>query len=491
MLTLLCVLTVAAVLSLGVLGKRRAETHNTVEGWGLGGRSFGTLITWFLVGGDFYTAYTLVAVPALVFATGGFGFFALPYTTLVYPFVFLTMPRFYTICREHGLLTLADFIEHRYRSARLADALALSGALATLPYITLQMSGIQTVAKTLLPQAGAAAASLTLLAIATLIAWYVYAFGLHAPARIAVAKDILIYMVVIAAVVAVPRMYGGYAHIFAVAERAYAQRGTIAALVPASTQHLAYASLALGSALAAFMYPHTLTAILASRSADAIRRNCFLLPAYTVLLGLLALLGIAGVAAGVPAASGKQIVPVLLQRLFPPWFAGISLAAIVVAALVPAAVMAISAGNLLSNRLQGKRDAQLTLARRLSVVLIYLAVVLGVILPAQFAVNLQLLGGVVILQHLPALCCGLLHRRPSAASLLTGWAAGIGTGAILCASQGFNANLWTLHLSGHGISAYIGLWALLANGALLCLVLTFQAATGWRTASADLRGGSV
>jgi SSS family solute:Na+ symporter len=59
--------------------------------WGLGGRQFGTVISWFLVGGDFYTAYTVIAVPALVYSVGAYGFFALPYTIIVYPFVFAVM----------------------------------------------------------------------------------------------------------------------------------------------------------------------------------------------------------------------------------------------------------------------------------------------------------------------------------------------------------------------------------------------------------------
>jgi hypothetical protein len=48
---------------------------------------------------------------------------------------------------------------------------------------------------------------------------------------------------------------------------------------------VAYATLALGSALDAFMYPHTLTGIFASQSKNTIRKNAVLLPAYTLLLG--------------------------------------------------------------------------------------------------------------------------------------------------------------------------------------------------------------
>src|ERR1700760_4728781 len=66
---------------------------NSIGEWGLGGRNFGPWITWFLLGGDLYTAYTVIAIPAVVYAIGAYGFFAVPYTILIYPFVFLPMPR--------------------------------------------------------------------------------------------------------------------------------------------------------------------------------------------------------------------------------------------------------------------------------------------------------------------------------------------------------------------------------------------------------------
>src|ERR671937_2561925 len=99
--------------------------------WGLAGRRFGTLITWFLLGGDLYTAYTFVAVPALVFGTGANGMFALPYTIIVYPFVFVVMPRLWSVCRRQHYITGADFVRGRYDSRALALAVAFTGILAT------------------------------------------------------------------------------------------------------------------------------------------------------------------------------------------------------------------------------------------------------------------------------------------------------------------------------------------------------------------------
>jgi SSS family solute:Na+ symporter len=124
---------------------RRAESLANLDEWGLGGRGFGTLVTWFLLGGDLYTAYTFVAVPALMFASGAIGFFAVPYTVIVYPLVFVFLPRLWSVSHRHGYVTPADFIRGRYDSRWLALAIALTGLLATMPYIALQLVGIQAV----------------------------------------------------------------------------------------------------------------------------------------------------------------------------------------------------------------------------------------------------------------------------------------------------------------------------------------------------------
>ena len=88
-----------------------------LDEWGLGGRRFGTVVTWFLLGGDLFTAYTFIAVPALVFAVGAGGFFALPYTIIVFPLVFLVMPRLWAVASKHRYVTAADYVKGRFRAA--------------------------------------------------------------------------------------------------------------------------------------------------------------------------------------------------------------------------------------------------------------------------------------------------------------------------------------------------------------------------------------
>ena len=121
----------------------------SLDEWGLGGRGFGTITTWFLLGGDLYTAYTFVAVPAAMYATGAIsGFFAVPYTIVVYPLIFIFMPRMWSVAHAKGYVTPADFIRGRYDSQALSLAVALTGILATMPYIALQLVGIQAVLDT-------------------------------------------------------------------------------------------------------------------------------------------------------------------------------------------------------------------------------------------------------------------------------------------------------------------------------------------------------
>jgi solute:Na+ symporter, SSS family len=442
-----------------------------LDEWGLGGRQFGTWITWFLVGGDFYTAYTVIAVPALVYAVGAYGFFALPYTIIVYPFVFAVMPLLWKVAHANGHVTAADVVHHTYHSRGLELAVALTGMVATMPYIALQLIGMGVVIKAI-----GLTGELPIVAAFIILALYTYSSGLRAPALIAFVKDIMIYIVVLVAVVIVPAKLGGYGAVFSAANDAFAAKGGATGLTLKSSQMLAYATLALGSALAAFMYPHTLTGIFASRSADTIRKNAILLPAYTLLLGLIALLGYMAYAANIKVTSNNDVVPVLFKVLFPSWFSGFAFSAIAIGALVPAAVMSIGAANLFTRNVwKSYVNPDITHAGEASVAkIVSLIVKLGalaftIFLPTQYALDLQLLGGLWILQTFPALVFGLFTRWFRAAALLLGWAAGIAWGTWTAASNGLKP-LATLDFGGTSYVFYVGLGALILNAAIAIIV---------------------
>ncbi|MCF1433095.1 sodium:solute symporter [Agrobacterium vitis] len=442
---------------------RKPETMAHIDEWGLGGRKFGTWITWFLVGGDFYTAYTVIAVPALVYAVGAYGFFALPYTIIVYPFVFLVMPVLWRRAKEHGYVTAGDVVHGQYGSRALELVVALTGVIATMPYIALQLVGMAAVLKAL-----GLHGEVPLMVSFIILALYTYSAGLRAPALIAFVKDIMIYIVVIVAVAAIPMKLGGYANVFASADAAFQAKGS-GGLLLGGNQYVAYATLAFGSALAAFMYPHTLTGIFASNGANTIRKNAMLLPAYTLLLGLLALLGYMGHAAGLKPATPNDIVPMLFQTLFPSWFAGFAFAAIAIGALVPAAVMSIGAANLFTRNFwkayvnpDVSHAGEAQVAKITSLVVKVGALLVIVFLPTQFALDLQLLGGVWILQTLPALIFGLFSNWFRVPGLLAGWVVGFVGGTWLVWLNGLKP-LHTLSFGDTQFTVYTGILALVAN----------------------------
>jgi solute:Na+ symporter, SSS family len=458
----------ALVTVVGFLASRwqRGGAHKGahLDEWGLGGRNFGTWITWFLVGGDFYTAYTVIAVPALVYAVGSYGFFALPYTILVYPIVFMIMPKLWGEAKKHGHVTAADVVLGRYGSRALESAVALTGIVATMPYIALQLVGMEVVIKAL-----GLTGELPLAAAFVILALYTYTAGLRAPALIAFVKDLMIYIVVIVAVVVVPMKVGGYANVFASARDAFALKGGATGLTLHPGQMLPFATLALGSAMAAFMYPHTLTGIFAAKNADTIRKNAIFLPAYTVLLGLIALLGYMAYAAHIAVKSNNDVVPALFNALFPSWFAGFAFAAVAIGALVPAAVMSIGAANLFTrNFWKPYVDANVTaaqeekVAKYASLVVKVGALLCILLMPTKFALDLQLLGGVWILQTFPALVFGLFWKRLQAPALFAGWLAGIVFGTWTAFADGVKP-VHSLLLGGDKYTVYTGLLALALN----------------------------
>src|SRR5690348_2810388 len=404
--------------------------------WGLAGGRFGTLVTWFLLGGDLYTAYTFIAVPALAFGSGAPAFFAVPYTIIVYPFVFVVFPRLWSVATRHGYITAADFVRGRFGNKWLALAVAVTGIVATMPYIALQLVGIQVVIAAMGVQSTGWLGELPLVIAFVILAAFTYTSGLRAPAAIAIVKDLMIYLTIAVCVIVVPLQLGGYGAIF---DAVPAQKLILAAPGPGTLgAYSNYATLALGSALALFLYPHSVTGVLSSSSRHVIRRNSALLPAYSFVLGLIALLGYMALAAGVrnvPAyATGFQqfganfAVPALFLQVFPSWFAGFAFAAVGIGALVPAAIMSIAAANLFTRNIYREfidpnctPAAEGQTAKIMSLVVKVGALLFIIFLPTQYAIQMQLLGGIWIIHTFPSVIFGLYTRWLDSRALLIGW----------------------------------------------------------------------
>jgi len=478
---------------------RRTEDMLHLNEWGLGGRGFGAFVTWFLLGGDLYTAYTFIAVPALVFGSGAIGFYAVSYTIMVFPIVIIFLPRLWSVSRVHNYITPADFIRGRYGSRGLALSAAFTGILALMPYIALQLVGIQAVLTVMgvgTSSSNTFVKDLPLFIAFVVLAIFTYVSGLRAPALIAFVKDTLVYLMVIVAVLYIPTRLGGWGHIFGVAQTHFASinpatKKPYGTFIPTSksigSTRLDFATLALGSALALFIYPHSITGTLASKRRSVVKRNMAFLPLYSVLLALIALFGYMAVAdkttvANIKKAGGNSqlAVPYLFQHMFPSWFTGVAFAGIIIGALVPAAIMSIAAANLFTKNIfaeffkpDASAELQTKMARWVSLVVKLGALLFAVELPHTFSINLQLLGGVWILQLAPMLIGGLFTRWFHRWALLAGWLAGMAFGTLAAYNvSSATASHWAASSDiefGHTI--YIGLSAVVLN-LVIAVVLT-------------------
>jgi SSS family solute:Na+ symporter len=456
--------------------------------WGLAGRRFGTVVTWFLLGGDLYTAYTFIAVPAAMFGLGALsGFFAVPYTVLIYPLVFMLMPKFWAVCRQHNYVTAADFVKGRFGSSGLALAIAFTGIIATMPYIALQMFGIQiSLAALGIPVVTTIAGikfDIPLLVAFIILAAYTYTSGLRAPAMIALVKDVMIFIVLFATIIYIPIRLGGFGPIFnAVHQKAVANPTKFFELLTPK-QYTAYITLALGSALALFLYPHSVTGVLSSSSPRVVKRNAALLPIYSLMLGLLALLGFMAIAAKVKPLAGfgnNGSIPALINAIFPSWFAGFAFAAIAIGALVPAAVMSIAAANLFTRNIykeylnRNATDRQESQAAKLTSLIVKFGALLFIVyIPTQYVLNFQLLGGIWILQTLPAVFLGLFTNWFNRFALLIGWAAAMLIGTWMFIATGLTATIAPLTIGTLVLSPpmYMAVSSLIVN-VVLSVVLT-------------------
>jgi len=331
-----------------------------------------------------------------------------------------------------------------------------------------------------------------------ILAAYTYTSGLRAPAMIAIVKDILIYITIAVAIIVIPQQMGGFSHIFASVPSA---KLLLKAPDAGSLNgYSAYATLALGSALALFLYPHSITAVLSSSSGNTIRRNMALLPAYSLVLGLLALLGFMALVAGVGtmpefASYFKQYganfaVPALFLHFFPSWFVGVAFAAIGIGALVPAAIMSIAAANLytrnihkefFNKNIDGKGETHV--AKTVSLVVKVGALAFIIFLPVTYAVQLQLLGGIWIIQTLPAIVLGLYTRFLDHRGLLLGWAVGIISGTWMAITLQLKGSIFAIHVGGLAIPGYAAIWSLILNIAVAVVVSLLVKVTGMKRAT--------
>ena len=455
---------------------RKGDLNKLYE-WGLAGRRLGPYLSWFLIGADVFTAYTFVAVPSLAYASGSLAFYAVPYVGIVFAIAMLTMPRLWSVSKKKGYVTASDFVKGRFNSRALAILVAITGVIAVLPYIALQIAGMQAVLITMLYGVSNATfvSEVALLISFIVLAATTFTSGLRGVTLGSVFKDVLIFLTVIVIVIVGLVSYGGFGNAFGIIASAKGAAAAAKYSTLPSASVPAFFSLFFGSALALYLYPHIINGSLSSNSKKTLRRSLSLLPIYSIGLGLLALFGILIYA--VPNAlaivkatgNGLLTVPALVVTTLPGWLAGICLLGIFIGGMVPAALMAIAGANLISRNIIKEFKPRITptqetrIAKWTSAVLKFVALGFVFLAPLTYAIQLQLLGGIIILQILPAVFLGLYTNRLDWKAIILGWIAGMVSGLYLVLLANHFGALSTSAFGTPFGLIYIGLISVIIN----------------------------
>jgi SSS family solute:Na+ symporter len=455
-------LVVFGTIAFALFGVRRVKMDPAQ--YIVGGRSFGTIFLWVLLAGEIYTTFTFLGIAGLSYSQGAPAFYAMAYGACAYVIGYFLAPAVWRVAKENNLLTGADFFETRYDSRVLGIGVAILMFLMVVPYVALQLSGLQILLH--IAGYGAYDATAAVCIAFIVLALFVFTSGLRGTAWASVVKDLLVLGAVAFAGIAIPMRFFG--SLPAMLDRLLQVHPHMLVLPPGSAFHGTawYVSTVLLSAIGFYMGPHSWNAVYSARSGDTLRRNAMLLPLYQAFLALMIFAGLSAalIHPGLNGTAVDQSFLLVVARYYPPWVLGLIAGAGALAALVPASALLLAGASVITKNVVGDAfglatsDAARTLLTRILVIVVAL-LALGVWLTAQkTVVELLLLYYNGVTQFTPGAVAAFLWKRASALSVGAGIAVGLGVAIPLAA----------LNVSPWGINA--GFLALAANVAVLLLI---------------------
>lgn len=443
-----------AVSSLGVLGTIVAGTiffalfsirrlTMSPQEYIVGGRGFGAVFLWVLLAGEIYTSFTFLGAAGWAYGFGAPAFYIMAYGTVGYILGYFLLPRIWEIGRDRGLLTAPDFFAARYGNKTLATLTALIYAVAVLPYVTLQLSGLQI----FITLAGYGNVDAQLGAIISFLAivLFVFASGLRGTAWASIVKDALVIGALIFVGIAMPiHFFGSPATMFDQVLQAHPNHLILGgAFAPKGT--VWYVSTVLLTGVGFFMGPHSIAATYSAKDGSVLRRNAMFLPLYQLIIIFVLFAGIAAllVAPGLSGTAVDQSFLVVIQHFYPPWVLGFICAAGALCSLIPSTALLLSTASILAKNIGGDifgialdDKPRVMLTRALVVILGLGALVLWVELKTTL-VSLLLLYYNGITQFAPAFFFGFFWRRVTTAGVAAGLIVGIVL-AVLLAARGIS-----------------------------------------------------
>jgi len=426
-------IVVLLAIALGLRGVRGVKMDP--QEYIVGGRRIGALLLWLLLAGEIYTTFTFLGAAGWAYGKGAPAYYILCYGTLAYIISFFLAPPIHRIARERGYLTGPDFFRDRYGSRLLGALVALLGFVMLVPYVTLQLTGLQI----LLQIAGFGAINaVTAVAIGFfVVAIFTFAAGLHGTAWASVAKDALVLLGVIFAGIVLPtQFFGSPAGALDAVLRDHP--GWLTLTTSTADPKTAGNSLTwvvtttVLTACGFFMWPQSMAAIYSARNEDTLRRNAVFLPFYQVMLLLVFFAGFAAleILPGLKGPAADQSFMLVVQKYYPAWVLGFVASAGTLAALIPAAGQLLAAASIVGKNVFAdygiaRDDASQTRTTRILVLVVALLAFGFWALAKTSLVGLLLIGYNGITQLFPGVVLGVTERRPPGLAVGAGIVAGI------------------------------------------------------------------
>ncbi|MDJ0379649.1 sodium:solute symporter family protein [Streptomyces sp. G-G2] len=404
--------------------------------WSVGGRSLGTVFIWVLMAGEGYTSFSYLGAAGWGYNYGAPVMYVVAYMSCGYAVGYVVGPMLWDYARRHGLVGISDMVAHRYGRPWLGAAVAVLASVFLLPYIQLQITGMGVVVSTV--TYGAVSLEWAYFMAFAVTTGFVVVSGLRGSAWVSVLKDVLVIGTLGFLAVYVPVHYfGGYGALFG---RLVAERPEWLTLPGHGGGGLGmgwFASTSVLNALTVVIFPTTVAGYLGARSADALRRNAILLPAYNVLLFVPMLLGMAAlfVVPGLTGAGSNLALFKLVVDSLPAWALGLIGVAAALSSIVPMAVFMLVIGTMRGRSVlslvpgwsAGERQK---LASQVVVVVAgALALVMTYTVPNTL-VRLSLISYEGMAQLVPMLLLGLVWRRMTLVAAVSGLVVGV---AAVCA----------------------------------------------------------
>ncbi|MDP9906184.1 sodium:solute symporter family protein [Arthrobacter bambusae] len=409
-------------------------TKVDVQEWSVGGRRFGPWLFWFLLAGETFTASALLGSSQAIFSGGAPGYYVLGTVALAAPVGYFLVPRIGRAGKAHGLTTMGDYFSARFNARWFGGLITVFGIIALLLYTRVQLTGLSLILATLFGTAIPPIAYV--FAGGLLVAVFVFAGGMRSAAFVAVVKDVLLVLMllIVAAGAAHAAGVDGLGGIFDAVKKVHPESGTLPGIGGlASMNEWWWMSFLLLTPLGAFALPHAFQVSYTARNSATVRKNQIVQPLYSLFYVLITIIALAAILAlpNLPAKQANGSLLIFVANNYPDWVVGLLAGCGVIVALVPTAVIMITASSMFTSNVLGEIKPTLKrslVATRTSVVVFTLLAVL--ITAFNSDALLSIMTGVysAVGQLAPALFLSFLWRRTTAAGLTTGAIAG---GAIV------------------------------------------------------------